>query len=97
MTYMTDYAANGLGGITYTTCNGLGFFTESHTYGNTYYMASMPAHEKQFIFAHEAGHAFGLEHSPSNHNLMYYNNDPYLLYGVYTPQSDDKAGVNAHY
>jgi hypothetical protein len=97
ITIATDYASNGNAGTTVRSCNGLGFYTEAHVYGNTYYMAAYGAQKKQMIFAHEAGHVFGLNHSANTHVLMYFDSTPYDSFGIYTPQSDDRAGVNAHY
>ena len=48
----------------------------------------------RMVAAHELGHAFGLAHNPDSlARLMY----PYDSRTVITPQTDDKAGVNAIY
>lgn len=51
------------------------------------------ASKRQGVAAHELGHAFGLNHVTSKSILMYGADTR----TVTTPQTDDKAGVNALY
>lgn len=52
------------------------------------------ASKRQGVAAHELGHALGLAHTTSSQGVLMY---PYDSRTVYTPQGDDKAGVNARY
>lgn len=52
------------------------------------------AAKRQGVAAHELGHALGLAHNGSSAAILMY---PYDSRTVTTPQSDDKAGVNAIY
>ena len=77
---------------------GFGVTTSAQSWVNTYYTASFPANKIEAVYSHEIGHGLGLSHSSAG-NIMYtcpactYNN----YSGRYTPQTDDRAGMNALY
>ncbi|MFD1323008.1 matrixin family metalloprotease [Micromonospora sonneratiae] len=61
-------------------------------------VSSYTTAQKQGVAAHEFGHALGLAHNTSSPiKLMYPYDSNRHSAGVTTPQSDDKAGINALY
>ncbi len=66
---------------------------------NSYYLNTVVANHKRSVAAHEIGHALGLGHQPSNAHSSIMNESTvrYTVYGLYSPQIDDKNGVNAIY
>ena len=61
---------------------------------NWSYVGGYSSTKRQGVAAHELGHAFGLAHNtPDRWVLMW----PYDDRTVFSPASDDKAGVNALY
>lgn len=60
------------------------------------------ATQKKMVAAHEFGHALGLAHNTTLTGsnpiaLMYPYDDKRIAAGIYTPRTDDKAGINAIY
>lgn len=58
----------------------------------------MAVNKLRAIDVHEFGHTLGLNHVTSNKQMMY--KCPACVYntnGFYTPQDDDKKGMNAIY
>lgn len=89
MTYwgITDYQMTGGGGVNF-----------AHIYGNTYRIAAVGHYCKRMVFTHEIGHGLGLGHNTSNSAVIMYPDGPHLCAsGLYNPQIDDIAGINAHY
>ena len=56
---------------------------------------------RKSVAVHEFGHVFGLDENGSTKTIMnaftWGSNSRYGSYGLTTPQSDDKSGVNSIY
>ncbi len=70
------------------------------TYLNDYYTNGYSTNQRISVTAHELGHAIGLGHEWGSVLMNAYTCGSwsrYCSYGIYTPQADDRNGVNALY
>lgn len=93
---MGSYNAGNTGwnGICYNILGKDGYHLRSIITGNNYYMDSMSTNERQGVYAHEIGHALGLDHVKDTAQVMCTWADGRA---VYLPGSDDVAGANYLY
>lgn len=89
-TIATTYSTGNPGWTSQTSSGGT--LTSRHVCGNTMVLAGYTANQKRAVFTHEIGHALGLAHVGSASAIMY----EYVT-SLFTPQSDDIAGVNNLY
>lgn len=95
--YQTNAGNSGYEGYTTWYCSG-GITSGTSSYANTYYTASYPTNKIRAVLTHEIGHALGLNHSGVAGAIMSSSaGGEYDTYGHYTPQTDDKNGINAIY
>jgi len=70
---------------------------------NHYYMSDASTNSRRNTITHEMGHALGVGHVSTscgygwNRGIMHPTKASYTTCGWYTPQDDDKGGVNARY
>lgn len=91
-----SYDAGNVGwnGMCMTTYGNDGYHLRSNIIGNEYYMDSMTSNERQGVYAHEIGHALGLDHVTNTSQVMCTWADGRQ---VYLPGNDDVAGANYLY
>lgn len=90
--------ADGYDGYSLTNCPILNVTIAAEWWFNTHYTTGMPVNKLKAIAVHEFGHTLGLAHVTSNKQIMFHCAAcVYNTYGYYTPQSDDKAGMNSIY
>lgn len=70
-----------------------GDYVDSVVQGNLYYLNNYGASTVKGVWAHELGHALGLDHVSGDNKLMYDNDGR----TVYKPTSDEINGVNSLY
>jgi hypothetical protein len=92
---------DGRDGFTSITSGG-GWITSATSWANYAPVHTYPANKAQGLWAHEFGHALGLNHndgSPScgSVTLMYSTEYRYNTCNVYTPKADEENGVNSLY
>lgn len=92
-----NYGANGWAGYTFDYIPYNLYITHSDVKWNSYYMDNYSALKKQSVCCHEYGHTLGAADSDYMYCIMYYTIQGFDQTGIYTPQSDDIAGVNYHY
>jgi hypothetical protein len=65
---------------------------------NTYYVTTFTQQKRQAIWVHEMGHSLGLNHASSVNYVMWQSPAAFWnATGLYSPRSDDVAGMNFLY
>lgn len=85
--------ASGFDGYSTWACT-FGLNSSSTSWYNTYSMNAKSTTQKQGVMVHEIGHVLGLNHSPSNANIMF---ECAACTQRSTPNTDDRNGINALY
>ena len=88
---------DGAAGATAYTCQNNGLFSRADLTVNTFYLTDYSANKKRLVFAHELGHAMGLDHASSKKVVMWKDASSFDDFGIYTVQPDDIAGANHLY
>lgn len=95
---LRDNGNNGYDGMAYRSCLS-GWFTNCTATLNPYYTDSMSGARMRAVIQHEQGHCLGLGHRTTLVQAIMYECPVcvYNTYGVNTPQTDDKNGINSLY
>lgn len=65
---------------------------------NTYYVNAFSTQKRQAVWVHEMGHSLGLDHAASVNYVMWHSPAAFWnATGLYSPRSDDVAGMNFLY
>ena len=89
--------ATGYDGMTQWQCNPSGKSRTAQTWVNGTYTDKYAEAKRRCVWAHEMGHALGLNHSSGNVLMNPVSTTIYNTLGTCAPQADDRNGVNHLY
>jgi hypothetical protein len=94
--YSVNQGNNGVLGVTTYRCL-FGYFQGPTTVDlNDYYLNGFSVQHREYVTAHESGHAIGLAHT-SGIDVMYPDDSVWYNYGIFVPMLDDINGVQSIY
>ncbi len=94
--YSVNQGNNGVLGVTTYHCL-FGYFQGPTTVDlNDYYLNGFSVQHREYVTAHESGHAIGLAHT-SGIDVMYPDDSVWYNYGIFVPMLDDINGVQSIY